>query len=70
MLKKGIYEQIINKETERDIKRAEDDGMVCVQQAIDGAESPHILADYLAKVIRQKLEETENQQDRVNLIKK
>lgn len=68
MLKKGIYEQIINKETERDIKRAEDDGMVCVQQTIDGAESPHILADYLAKVIRQKLEETENQQDRVNLI--
>ena len=42
--------------------------MVCVQQQIDSAESPQMLANYLANAIRQKLEDTEEQQDRVNLI--
>lgn len=68
MLKQGIYEHIINQETERDIQQAEQSGLVCVQQPIDNAESPQMLANYLANAIRQKLEDTEEQQDRVNLI--
>lgn len=68
MLEKGIYEHIINLKTERDIKQAEKVGLVCVQQQIDTAESPQMLANYLANAIRQKLEDTEEQQDRVNLI--
>ena len=67
-MKLGIYEHIINKETERNIQQAEQSGLVCVQQPIDNAESPQILANYLANAIRQKLEDTEEQQDRVNLI--
>ncbi|WP_018028370.1 DEAD/DEAH box helicase [Porphyromonas somerae] len=67
-MKSGIYEHIINKETERDIQQAELSGLVCIQQPIDSAESPQILANYLAKAIRQKLEDIEEQQDRVNLI--
>ena len=68
MLKQGIYEHIINQETDRKMQEAEQSGLVCVQQPIDGAESPQILANYLANAIRQKLEDTEEQQDRVNLI--
>ena len=68
MLEKGIYEHIINQKTERDIKQAEKVGLVCVQQQIDTSESPQMLANYLANAIRQKLEDTEEQQDRVNLI--
>lgn len=68
MLKQGIYEHIINQETERKIQEAEQSGLVCVQQQIDCAESPQMLANYLANAIRQKLEDTEEQQDRVNLI--
>ena len=68
MLKQGIYEHIINQETDRDIQQAEQSGLVCVQQPIDNAESPQMLANYLANAIRQKLEDTEVQQDRVNLI--
>lgn len=68
MLKRGIYEHIINQETEREIQEAEQSGLVCVQQQIDSAESPQMLANYLANAIRQKLEDTEEQQDRVNLI--
>ena len=68
MLKQGIYEHIINQETERQIQKAEKSGLVCVQQAIDDAESPQMLADYLANAIRRKLEDTEEQQYRVNII--
>lgn len=67
-MKLGVYEHIINQKTERDIKQAEQFGLVCVQQQIDIAESPQMLANYLANAIRQKLEDTEEQQDRVNLI--
>lgn len=68
MLKQGIYEHIINQETDRKMQEAEQSGLVCVQQSIDDAESPQMLANYLANAIRQKLEDTEEQQDRVNLI--
>ena len=68
MLKQGIYEHIINQEIDRKMQEAEQSGLVCVQQPIDGAESPQMLANYLANAIRQKLEDTEEQQDRVNLI--
>lgn len=68
MLKKGIYEHIINKEIENDICEAEKSGLVCMQQPVDSAESPRMLANYLADVIRQRLEEAETQQDRVALV--
>ena len=68
MLKKGIYEHVINQITKLHIHEIEEQGMVCMLQNIDEAESPQILANYLGKVIRQKLEEIENQEDRVNLI--
>ncbi len=68
MLKQGIYEHIINQETDCKIQEAEQSGLVCIQQPIDDAESPQMLANYLANAIRQKLEDTEEQQDRVNLI--
>ena len=68
MLKQGIYEHIINQETDRKMQEAEQSGLVYIQQPIDDAESPQILANYLANAIRQKLEDTEEQQDRVNLI--
>lgn len=68
MLKKGIYENIINQEVERDIQEAESHQLVCRREEIDAAESSKILADYLAKAIRQKLEDTEDVHDRMNLV--
>lgn len=68
MLKKGIYEHIINKAIENDMRDAEKSGLVCMQQPVDSAESPQILANYLANAIRQRLEEAETQQDRVALV--
>ena len=34
MLKQGIYEHIINQETNRKMQEAEQSGLVCVQQPI------------------------------------
>ncbi|MBQ8760979.1 MAG: DUF3427 domain-containing protein [Bacteroidales bacterium] len=68
MLEKGIYEHIINREIENKIQQAEQYSLVCVKHPIDNAESPQMLADYLANAIRQKLEDIEEYQDRVNLI--
>lgn len=68
MLKKGIYENIISQKVERDIQEAESQQLVCLREQIDAAESPKILADYLAKAIRQKLEDTEELHDRMTLV--
>lgn len=48
MLKQGIYEDVINKQKMQETERS---GLVCVQQQIDNAASPQILANYLAKAI-------------------
>ena len=70
MLKKGIYENIISQEVERDIHAVESQQMVCIREQIDNAESSKILADYLSKAIRLKLEETENLHDRMTMVNK
>lgn len=67
-MKQGVYEHIISQEIKDKIIEAEQSGLVCIHQQVDEAESPQMLANYLAKVIRQKLEDTEKQQDRVDLI--
>lgn len=68
MLKKGIYDNIISRKTQQAIRQAESEGMYCQQQPMDTAESPQILAEYLAKAIKLKLEDTEDQHDRVRLV--
>jgi superfamily II DNA or RNA helicase len=68
MLEKGIYEHIINQETERHIKETEQEQLLCIRQEVDTAESPQMLAHYLAETIRQKLEKTERQEDRIRII--
>ena len=70
MLKKGIYEKIINQDTKIQMEATSQNNMVCLKQSIDLAESPQMLANYLANAIRQKLEETEDQQDRVTMVNK
>lgn len=56
-LTQGIYENLINKEISEDIRQAEANNMVCQRSDIDKAESPSMLAQYLSKVIRNKLDD-------------
>ena len=59
MLKKGIYEHVINQITKQHIHEIEQQVMVCMRQNIDEAESPQILANYFGKVIRQNGKSTQ-----------
>mgnify|MGYP000764901197 FL=1 len=68
MLKKGIYENLISQGMEREIHTAEAENLVCVREEIDNTEAPQMLADYLAKAIRQKLQVTEDLQDRMTMV--
>ena len=68
MLEKGIYEHIINNELKRQIQEVKEQDVACTYQKIDEAESPQLLAEYLSKVIRQRLEDLEDQNDRVALV--
>ena len=45
-----LCEETIDTKEQR-MQEAEQSGLVCVQQQIDNAESPQILANYLAKAI-------------------
>lgn len=56
-LRKGIYENIISGELSEEIREAESRQLVCCRQDIDTAESPRMLADYLAEIIRRKLDD-------------
>ena len=68
MLETGIYEHIINCELKDQMYEVEGSDAACKIHPMDTAESPHLLATYAAKAIRQRLEEIEDQNDRVSLI--
>ena len=68
MLKKGVYENIINRQLEDEIADTEKGNLNCNIQNVDCAESPQQLAQYLAKILRHKLEDTEDQCDRIKLV--
>ncbi len=68
MLKKGIYENVISRELLSEMQDAQSQGLVCLKQQMDSAETPQILANYLAKAISQKLDDLEEQEDKISLI--
>ncbi len=68
MLKKGVYEDIINKDKEEQIRQTEKEGLRCNLDEVDNSELPSLLANYYAKILKNKLEILENNQDRINLV--
>lgn len=52
MLKQGIYEQVLNRLLAREI---DSPAYTVEKESIDEAEAAHVLADYLAGVVRQGL---------------
>ena len=68
MLKKGIYEDIINHEKQDEIIHTEECGLRCNLDKIDNAELPNMLANYYAKILKNKLEVIEEKEDRIKLV--
>ena len=56
-LTEGVYENLINEQLASDMAQAERLGLVCQQDNIDSAESPKMLAKYIADSIQRRLEE-------------
>lgn len=68
-LVKGIYENLINNETDNLIKNLADYNLVATTQDIDQAESPKLLSNYIANVICKKLESNDlSTSEQVNLV--
>ncbi|MGL4412043.1 MAG: DUF3427 domain-containing protein [Bacteroidales bacterium] len=68
MLKEGIYEHLINNNIDSSIKDSEQREMLCITKEMDSAESSQLLANYLASIIRKRLEDSDSVDDRVSLI--
>ncbi|MEE3489138.1 MAG: hypothetical protein VZT48_13665 [Bulleidia sp.] len=54
MLKEGIYEKLINKELDDEIKQA-DDQVDAYKEPLDEAESPSVFGDYAGKAVAKAL---------------
>ncbi|MFR3188364.1 MAG: hypothetical protein ACLTOV_10750 [Phocaeicola sp.] len=55
ILKEGAYENLITNELQQDMLRVEIEGLVCKKEDIDKAESPSMLTEHIAKLVRNKL---------------
>lgn len=52
MLKRGLYEQIINKSLDRELERSDD--IAASTGKLDGAEAPQILSHYISELVGKK----------------
>lgn len=53
MLKRGLYEQVINKSLDRELERSDD--IVASTGKLDGAEAPQILSHYIGELVEKGL---------------
>ena len=49
MLKRGLYEQVINKSLDRELECSDD--IVTSTGKLDGAEAPQILSHYISELV-------------------
>lgn len=68
VLKQGIYEHLISQDLVQKKQGLKQSGLIGLTDAIDGAELPKMLAEYLANAIRLKLEESKDEQDKVGMV--
>lgn len=52
MLKRGLYEQIINKSLDRELERSDD--IAASTGKLDGAEAPQILSHYISELVEKR----------------
>lgn len=70
-LQEGSYENIITNELQQDMLQAESDGLVCKQDVIDDAESPSMLAEYVHRIIQNRLaDENLTNEERTDFVNK
>ena len=67
-LTSGVYENLISEQLEVEKKAAEQERLACIEQPVDSAEHPRMIADYISNLIQQKLsDESLNAEERVEI---
>lgn len=67
-LTSGVYENLISEQLEAEKKAAEQERLACIEQPVDSAEHPRMIADYISNLIQQKLsDESLNAEERVEI---
>ena len=56
-LTSGVYENLISEQLEAEKRAAEQERLVCIEQPVDSAEHPRMIADYISHLIQQKLDD-------------
>lgn len=51
----GIYENLISEQLKAEKKAAEQERLACIEQPVDSAEHPRMIAEYISNIIQQKL---------------
>lgn len=68
-LTEGVYEDLINNELNQAIEDSDAANIVCKTDDIDSAESPQMLANYVAKIVHRKLtEESLSNEERIRYV--
>ena len=74
MLKQGLYEQLINRMLEGELKKAKDKGMYIDVESVDTGEASKVFAQYLAEVIEKGLDNVRDNggslADQISLVNK
>lgn len=55
-LKEGVYENLINEDLSRKIAQTEQSAFICKRDDIDNAEASEMLSEYVARVVREKID--------------
>lgn len=55
LLQEGVYENLITEDLQQDMLQVADEGFVCKQEEIDGAESPSMFAEHINKLVLNRL---------------
>lgn len=64
----GIYENLISEQLKAEKKAAEQERLACIEQPVDSAEHPRMIAEYISKIIQQKLnDESITPQERIEI---
>ena len=58
-LQEGVYENIITSALQHDMVQTEEEGLICKQEDIDGAENPSMLANHIGKLVLNRLSDEE-----------
>lgn len=66
-LNKGVYEHIITQDLKKDMSETEAQGLLCLEENVDEAESPSLIAEYIGNLVKKRLEDGLSPEERTSV---